>query len=140
LPNEDPNRYRQLFAAFAHAIRPTDVLECVWLKDYVDLQWEILRYREWKRALIEGTERDAIKSLLKSWLDNGTKTQEEIESQAARLARDWATSKEFRDELSGDMPRVAAARQARSLRAARAVATQACGPRLIASVIYLYVA
>jgi hypothetical protein len=102
LPNEDPNRYRQLFAAFAHAIRPTDVLECVWLKDDADLQWEILRYRRWKAALIEGTERDAIRSLLQSALNDGMQAEEELNSQAARVAHDWDIVKDLRERFSAD--------------------------------------
>jgi hypothetical protein len=41
LATENPHRYWELFEQFAAAIVPGSVIEWIWLKDIVDLSWEI---------------------------------------------------------------------------------------------------
>jgi hypothetical protein len=88
LKTEDPEKYKQWVESFARTIQPTDLMECVLLKDYVELEWDVVRYRRMRTALIEGTAREAFKSLLRSVLNRGDHTEEELEKHAASVARD----------------------------------------------------
>jgi hypothetical protein len=88
LKTEDPEKYKRWVDSFACAIQPRDLMECVLLKDYVELEWEVVRYRRMRTALIEGSAREAFKSLLRSVLNRGDHTEEELEKHAASLARD----------------------------------------------------
>jgi hypothetical protein len=90
LKTEDPEKYKQWVESLARTIQPTDLMECVLLKDYVELEWDVVRYRRMRTALIEGTAREAFKSLLRSVLNRGDHTEEELEQHAARYARDLA--------------------------------------------------
>ena len=45
---EDLERYSRFFAAILHSVQPKDVQEMIYLRDFVDLEWDILRYRSAK--------------------------------------------------------------------------------------------
>src|SRR5262245_54185822 len=51
LLHEDENLYFTLLNRIADAIQPTD-LEWLWVKDFVDLSWEVMRLRRLKAALL----------------------------------------------------------------------------------------
>ncbi len=53
LSTENPHRYWELFEQFAAAIAPNSVVEWIWLKDIVDLTWEIARLRRYRMMWIE---------------------------------------------------------------------------------------
>ena len=55
LEGEDTDAYGDLLARVSAAIRPADILEEIWLRDFLDLAWEALRYRRLKAALVNGT-------------------------------------------------------------------------------------
>jgi hypothetical protein len=52
LISEDPAAYEALLATFGAKMRPTDEIEWIYLKDCVDLTWEIQRYRRAKAGII----------------------------------------------------------------------------------------
>lgn len=52
LPGEDTEAYNQLLTMVAETVRPTDVLEMIWVRDFVDLEWEIRRLRRIKANLL----------------------------------------------------------------------------------------
>jgi hypothetical protein len=54
LEGEDTGAYGDLLARVSAAIRPADILEEIWLRDFLDLAWEALRYRRLKAALVDG--------------------------------------------------------------------------------------
>jgi len=87
LKNEDANQYYKMLATFSDALCPKDALECVWLKDYVDLQWEIQRLRRMKAALVNGAELDGIEVVFKSIFDDGKQPEERLECMAKEVAR-----------------------------------------------------
>ena len=60
---EDPARYQRLLVGVAKALKPADVPEWLWVRDIVDLEWEILRYRSAKARLITSAQAEARASL-----------------------------------------------------------------------------
>ena len=44
LKGEDPQAYAALFANVSRTVRPKDFLEKIWVRDAVDLTWEIFRW------------------------------------------------------------------------------------------------
>jgi hypothetical protein len=53
LRNEDPEIYEKLAGQISQAVGPIDVIEWLWVKDVLDLSWEIRRLRRFKTMLIE---------------------------------------------------------------------------------------
>jgi hypothetical protein len=53
IAGEDPAAYDDLQERFTAAIKPTDVLEEMWMRDSVDLTWETQRLRHLKAALLK---------------------------------------------------------------------------------------
>jgi hypothetical protein len=53
LKTEDDEIYWNFMARFAKCVEPQDVIEWLWVKDVVDLSWEILRLRRLKIDLVE---------------------------------------------------------------------------------------
>ena len=53
LRNESAETYEMLARQISQAVGPTDVIEWVWVKDILDLSWEIRRLRRFKTMLIE---------------------------------------------------------------------------------------
>jgi hypothetical protein len=60
LANEDQNEYHYLLGELANEVRPSDIIEWLWVKDIADLTWEILRYRRIKTAHTNGQFKSAI--------------------------------------------------------------------------------
>jgi hypothetical protein len=53
LKSEDNKVYWDFLNEVAGCLKPKDIIEWLWLKDVVDLSWEILRLRKFKITLIE---------------------------------------------------------------------------------------
>ena len=53
LSTEDPRLYREMLDRFAESVEPRNVIEWLWVKDIVDLSWEIARLRRYRALLIE---------------------------------------------------------------------------------------
>ena len=53
LSTEDPRLYRELLDRFVGSVEPRNVIEWLWVKDIVDLSWEIARLRRYRALLIE---------------------------------------------------------------------------------------
>ena len=52
LEGEDASAYAELLAQVSSAVKPTDIIEDIWVRDVVDLTWEILRWRRLKANLL----------------------------------------------------------------------------------------
>jgi hypothetical protein len=55
LKTEDDEIYWNCMERFVKCVEPQDVIEWLWVKDVVDLSWEILRFRRLKIDLVEST-------------------------------------------------------------------------------------
>ena len=53
LSTEDPRLYREMLDRFAGSVEPRNVIEWLWVKDIVDLYWEIARLRRYRALMIE---------------------------------------------------------------------------------------
>src|SRR6476660_2119417 len=53
LSTEDPRLYRDMLDRFVGSVEPRNVIEWLWVKDIVDLSWEIARLRRYRVLLIE---------------------------------------------------------------------------------------
>ena len=69
LISEDPSAYDALLATFAATVRPEDCIEWIYVKDCVDLNWEIRRIRQAKAGIIDVTRKEALRSILESILE-----------------------------------------------------------------------
>jgi len=56
LKGEDHKQYQGLLSEIARAVKPTDIMEWLWVRDIVDLTWDTLRYRRLKARWIEDNE------------------------------------------------------------------------------------
>jgi hypothetical protein len=53
LSTEDPALYWNMLDRFATCVEPTNIIEWLWIKDVVDLSWEIARLRRYRAQQIE---------------------------------------------------------------------------------------
>jgi hypothetical protein len=53
LSTEDPHLYWEMLDRFAGSVEPRNVIEWLWIKDIVDLSWEIARLRRYRALLLE---------------------------------------------------------------------------------------
>jgi hypothetical protein len=53
LSTEDPRLYWEMLDRFAESVAPRNTIEWLWVKDIVDLSWEIARLRRYRALLIE---------------------------------------------------------------------------------------
>jgi hypothetical protein len=52
IDGEDGVAYNQLYGGITAAVKPKDFLEEIWVRDVVDLSWEVLRLRRLKAKLL----------------------------------------------------------------------------------------
>ena len=73
LYGESETDYNEIAASVNANLRPENVLEQIWVRDYVDLVWEVLRLRRFKSKLlytaVEDTVVRVISPLLRGNLD-----------------------------------------------------------------------
>jgi hypothetical protein len=61
---ENAAAYDDLLARVSAAIRPADIFEEIWLREFLDLAWEALRYRRLKAALVNGRAASGLAQVL----------------------------------------------------------------------------
>jgi hypothetical protein len=64
LKGEDVGAYGDLLARVSAAIKPADIFEEMWLRDFLDLAWEAWRFRRVKAAVIDATVSDSLGDVL----------------------------------------------------------------------------
>jgi hypothetical protein len=60
LLGEDAQGYEELLAQVRRALAPRDVMEEMWIRDLVDLAWDVFRLRRMKANLLRVRAKDAI--------------------------------------------------------------------------------
>ena len=106
LSSEDPSAYEALLATFAARMRPTDEIEWIYIKDCVDLTWDIQRIRRAIAGIIDVTRKEALRSILESILEKGNLELDKGRiSQADLKADEWYTCPEVKEELIALMAR-----------------------------------
>ena len=69
LKTEDPKAYDALLARSFDAFKPTNIIEAVYILDFVNLTWEIFRGRRIKADLVTSSRKPALLKLLDSILE-----------------------------------------------------------------------
>ena len=64
LEGEDSEAFHELFKRVMEAIGPSDIIECIWVRDYVRCAWEVMRYRNAKERLIKAQVPRALEEIL----------------------------------------------------------------------------
>jgi hypothetical protein len=64
IAGEDTEAYDDLFARVSGDVRPADIIEEIWVRDIVDLTWEIFRWRRLKTALLSAATPEALREVL----------------------------------------------------------------------------
>lgn len=86
LPGEDRVAYDTLLARVIEAVQPTDILEQIWISDAVDRQWQVLRQRHLKTALIAANWQAALREILQPLLLGGEAESKDDDQSAGELA------------------------------------------------------
>ena len=66
LPGESFAEYWRLYSLFQADLAPADVIEKIWLRDLVDLQWEVRRLRWLGNELLSSSKHDGLDKILSS--------------------------------------------------------------------------
>ena len=77
--------YDELLARVCETLQPSDVLEHIWVRDIVDLVWEVYRLRRLKADLMSAAAHEGMAQLLKPLLPS---------VEPVGLARAWAARRE----------------------------------------------
>src|SRR6516165_584745 len=89
LEGEDAAAYDELLARVCAAVKPVDVIDEMLIADIVALEWEVLRWRRLKRALMQEPGLEALKLFLIEQLDsNYALYQEHFKSYLTQILQD----------------------------------------------------
>jgi hypothetical protein len=86
LPGEDEARYATLSAHFLAAVKPTDFVEELLLRDAIDLTWDIFRLRHMKAGLLRAAAGKGVRRILSTIGYSHF-------SEQGRFAEEWASGK-----------------------------------------------
>ena len=103
LPSENVADYEALSVRVIAAVKPTDAIEHLYVRDAVDLQWELMRLRHLKTRFLVSSASVGLKILMnmrmnyvdsdpnyKSWIKNEPRGIKNIKS----MLSDWGLSEE----------------------------------------------
>lgn len=103
LPGEDHDAYSRLLSTIAAAVEPTDAIDWMYLKDVVDLAWEITRLHRWKVEIIKTGCPTARQELFETLLANDTSALE-LSDKARTMSAKYASADEkVVSEMRGKM-------------------------------------
>jgi hypothetical protein len=71
IEGEDATAYDELLARISTAVKPTNIIEDIWVREVVDFTWEALRMRRLKTALLTASAHIGLEGVLKPLLDDG---------------------------------------------------------------------
>lgn len=91
---EESQLYDRVLEAVAEAMEPQDIIDWFYVKDVVDLDWEILRYRRFTSAMIDNNHRAAFGLVTKRSLASLNMSTEDTAVRCTELAQQF---------LSGDV-------------------------------------
>ena len=67
---ESPADYDELHARVSQALKPSDVIEQIWIRDVVDLVWEVFRLRRLRANLMAAATYEGMRQILEPLLDS----------------------------------------------------------------------
>jgi hypothetical protein len=80
LNGEDPRAYDKLLAEVSSYVKPADILEEIWVREVVDLVWEVFRMRRLKVSLMNAMQRHRLRKVLGAVFEGES---------ADRLTEEW---------------------------------------------------
>lgn len=83
IDGEDGEAYQELRERVSLGVKPADIFEEIWLRDFVDLTWEILRWRRLKSSLLAASAFKGLQKVLEPFSFEGYDD----------LVEDWAARK-----------------------------------------------
>jgi hypothetical protein len=119
IPGENVAAYEKLRAYVSTAVNALDIFEAIWLREFVDKQWEIDRYHRVKANLIRGAKKMAAFNVLRPLVAEGGF---DMMDRASTLAEGWTkgdqqATKEVKDLLqSADLTEDAIVAEAVSIK------------------------
>jgi hypothetical protein len=66
LPGDDADAYNELLRQVTDAFQPSDIVERIWVNDFVYLAWEVLRWRRDKPKFIKVIDTEGVRHLDKT--------------------------------------------------------------------------
>jgi hypothetical protein len=74
IAGEDRGAYDELLATVCAMVKPADIIEEIYVRDFVDCEWDVRRYRRLKNALMAATAYEGLRKVLEpisfeGWLD-----------------------------------------------------------------------
>jgi len=103
LAAEDAAAYDDLLARVSGHLKPSDIFEEIWVREIVDLIWEIMRYRRHQAAFIKAAELQRLKKILEPLASQPASrrgsflsrlhAEEEALKATPELASGWAAGK-----------------------------------------------
>jgi len=99
LPGEDASAYKALLEGVSTDVKPKDIIEKIWIRDVVDLTWEIFRWRRIKKTWLAFKVSEGLSVSLKPVLRAspqyiegfvaGKLSEKSLEEEAKRIAGLW---------------------------------------------------
>jgi hypothetical protein len=80
---EDAAAYEELSARTYAAVKPVDIFEEIWARDFINNEWDVLRYRRHLASLMTSTAYEGLQKILEP-----LRASHLIQ---ANLARSWAS-------------------------------------------------
>ena len=92
ITGEEPADYDDLLDRFIATVKPNDAIEWVWLKDVVDLVWDVQRLRRLRAALLVTARIAAMKGILRPLMKLNMLDDIEVfgEDTVTKIANGWA--------------------------------------------------
>ena len=92
---EDEAAYNELSARIADAVKPEDIFVEIWVRDFINNEWDVLRYRRHLASLMTSTAYEGLQKILEPLLEDYS---DQVDLAQAWAARDKAAMKRV-DEL-----------------------------------------
>jgi hypothetical protein len=81
---EDGALYEELSARIDGAVKPADIFEEIWVRDFVDNEWDVLRYRRQLASLMTSTAYEGLQKILEPLLEDYSDQVDLAQAWAAR--------------------------------------------------------
>jgi hypothetical protein len=88
LAGEDDAAYHELLSRVRTAINPVDIIDEMFIRDVVSLEWEVLRWRRLKSSLMQTRGLGALEQFLEKHLDYYDHYQKYFEQDLAEILQD----------------------------------------------------
>lgn len=93
IEGEDEKAYDELLAQVSGTVQPKDAIEEIWVRDFVDMTWEIFRYRGYKAGLIKARVSEVLEEVLELVIETSiTKDATEGEKLDRQFRNNWETT------------------------------------------------